>query len=456
MRRATVFLNGKRDNAAHLTLCPGKNFRTGIKDFGTVYSNLTTLEQDALLVASAVYACDLAFKRGEREDITRHIALRIPVVNSQAFENVHERLEAILFLLSHDNWTIEFTRANGVPESAFEWPIADGKTLLFSGGLDSLAAAVDLLDDLGPERLQLASHVTANRVTKGSQRALIEYLNKCYSATTHRVVVRSGGYNHKDYAFPSDHEREETQRTRSFMFLTIAALSARRSGKTEIVVIAENGQMAIHLPLSAARIGAFSTHTAHPQFVSMTSDYFTALLEQRISITNPYLYKTKAEVVTTLVRAHRTAIPKSVSCWRGSRLSSSNHCGECVPCLVRRIALEANGLKLKEFARDLFAESIGALGPNDEGKRNLVELAEFALAFRTYSAADLEVLYPDLINESIDRPKAVAMYKRFAEEALAVLGTYSGVRPLLPKPTPGTPAQKPTTASRPPSKRRKL
>jgi hypothetical protein len=30
--------------------------------------------------------------------------------------------------------------------------------------------------------------------------------------------------------FPSDAEREETQRTRSFMFLAIAALAARRSG----------------------------------------------------------------------------------------------------------------------------------------------------------------------------------------------------------------------------------
>jgi hypothetical protein len=33
----------------------------------------------------------------------------------------------------------------------------------------------------------------------------------------------------------------------------------------QLIYIAENGQMAIHLPLTQARIGAFSTHTAHVQ-----------------------------------------------------------------------------------------------------------------------------------------------------------------------------------------------
>jgi hypothetical protein len=236
------------------------------------------------------------------------------------------------------------------------------------------------------------------------------------------------------------------------MFLTIAALAARRGGQSEIVMIAENGQMAIHLPLSAARIGAFSTHTAHPQFVRMAAEYFTSLLEHRTCVTNPFLYKTKAEVVAKVAKEHRPAIPQSVSCWRGSRLSNSNHCGECVPCLVRRIALEANGLRLKEYARDLLSENVGDLQPDDDGKRNLVELAEFAVAFRTYSAADLEMLYPDLINETIDRPLAIAMYKRFADEAVAVLGNYRGVRPILAKPPAGQAAPRPV--AKPAAKRR--
>jgi hypothetical protein len=46
--------------------------------------------------------------------------------------------------------------------------------------------------------------------------------------------------------YPSDAERESSQRTRSFLFLVIASIAARRSGFHDVILIAENGQMAIH------------------------------------------------------------------------------------------------------------------------------------------------------------------------------------------------------------------
>jgi hypothetical protein len=193
-------------------------------------------------------------------------------------------------------------------------------------------------------------------------------------------------------------------------------------------MIAENGQMAIHLPLSAARIGAFSTHTAHPEFVSQASEFFTQLLQYSITIENPYLYRTKAEVVEKLVSTHKSAVALSVSCWRGSRLGKSfNHCGQCIPCLIRRIALEHNNLLLAEYERDLLLEDVASLPPTDDGKRNLAELGEFAYAFTTQTDGELMLSYPDLINEHLDANAAIAMYRRFAGEAGAVFGRYPQV-----------------------------
>jgi 7-cyano-7-deazaguanine synthase in queuosine biosynthesis len=370
----------------------------------------------------------LAFKRGERENIARRIALSIPVVNFQAFERLKSELEYILYFLSHDSWSFEFIRAGGIPEQSLIWRTVSGKTLLFSGGLDSFAGAVELLDAHGADGVQLASHVTANQVTRSSQEQLQTYLAGKYKATLTRVVVRSGGRNFKDFPFPSDKDREDTQRTRSFMFLAIAALAARRSGHSEIVMIAENGQMAIHLPLSAARIGAFSTHTAHPEFVAKVGDYFTQLLGYSITVENPYLYRTKAEVVNRLVQSHRKAIGFSVSCWRGSRTGKSfHHCGECVPCLIRRIALEFHDVSLPEYERDLLVEDVSSLGPNDEGKRNLSELSEFIHAFRAKRDRELLFEYIDLVNEQIDPTAAIGMYRRFAHEAHTVLSRYASV-----------------------------
>lgn len=436
-RRAIVSLEDAPPTGGQwdLVLRPDWNLRTGVSDFVDSFPGPTTMEEDLLRVASTIYACDLAFKRGEREEITRDIEVLIPVANYHAFEHHKDALTYILWLLSHDNWTIKFARIKGTSEEEeTDWAKSDGKTLLFSGGLDSLAGAVDLVDEFGADGVQLASHITANPVTKQSQNALAEYLERAYGSLLRRVVVRTGGRKYRGYTFPSDDEREETQRTRSFMFLSIAALAARRTGKSEVVMIAENGQMAIHLPLSAARIGAFSTHTAHPEFVHLVGEYFTALVNFPIRVVNPYLYKTKAETVEKIIRKHPESVKLSVSCWRGSRLSRDfNHCGECVPCLIRRVATEYNGSTLPEYARDLLAMDIDSLPTDDEGRRNVTELAEFAYTFNTCSDAEIEFNYPDLFSDYIDRKQAIEMYRRFAAEAQQILNKYDGVKGLLPK-----------------------
>jgi hypothetical protein len=227
------------------------------------------------------------------------------------------------------------------------------------------------------------------------------------------------------------------------MFLAIAAVAARRTGHNELVVIPENGQMAIHLPLSPARIGAFSTHTAHPEFVTLAAEFFSGVLDQTYTISNPYLYVTKAEVVAKLSEENRPALQKSVSCWRGARVPSFDHCGECVPCLVRRVAFEFNGLTLLEYKCDLLAiNDILTLGENDEGKRNLVEFAEFAHTFKTQSEGALVDLFPDLINTEFDCSEAISMYRRFAVEAETVLRRYPGPAALFP-PSDSTSAQGP-------------
>lgn len=447
-RRAVVTLEDATPKGGRwdLVLRPDWNLRTGVSDFVDSFPEATTLEEDLLRVGSTIYACDLAFKRGEREEVTRDVEVSIPVANFHSFEHHKDKLIYILWLLSHDNWTIKFTRIKGTTEEEeTDWAKSEGRTLLFSGGLDSLAGAVDLVDEFGTDGVQLASHITANPVTKQSQNALAEYLESAYGSPLRRVVVRTGGRKYREYTFPSDDEREETQRTRSFMFLTIAALAARRSGKSEVVMIAENGQMAIHLPLSAARIGAFSTHTAHPEFVHLVGEYFTELLGFPIRVVNPYLYKTKAETVEKLVRRHAKAVKLSVSCWRGSRLSRDfNHCGECVPCLIRRVATEHNGLALPEYAHDLLATDVDSLPTDNEGRRNVTELAEFAYTFNSRSDAEIEFDYPDLFSDYIDRNQAISMYRRFATEAQRVLSKYDGVKGLLPRTT----AKPPTSSGR--------
>jgi 7-cyano-7-deazaguanine synthase in queuosine biosynthesis len=445
MKTAIVTTDTSLATTADLVLSPGANMRFDVDEITEQFGALSSLEQDLLTLAVSVFSCDLAFARAERENFVRAISLTVPVVNYQAFERLKPSLIHMLWTLTHDSWHLTFVPTEGEPEPKTQWPNKSGRTLLFSGGLDSFAGAAEFLNNPGPEKLLLASHLTANRVTRESQDSLFDYLTAKFGKLK-RVRLKTRLQNTEKFSFPTDEDREETQRARSFLFLSLAVIASRRSGFSEIVALAENGQMAIHLPLTAARIGAFSTHTAHPNFISLSEKYFSELMQFEFSISNPYLYATKAEVVKDLVANFSDGIPHSTSCWRGVRVTNAHirHCGQCVPCLVRRISLEANGLELPEYARDLLREDVSKLKSDDDGKRNLIDLAEFSYRFTHESDAQILDAYADLVSPHIDFDKAVGMYRRFATEANIVLQNYplaakvlvKKVQPIKPSPTP--------------------
>jgi hypothetical protein len=71
---------------------------------------------------------------------------------------------------------------------------------------------------------------------------------------------------------------------------------------------------------------------------------------------------------------------------------------------VRRIAFEYNGLTFPEYDQDLLVETLADLPDLDEGKRNLVDLAEFAHTFKYEPEGVLEEIYPALITRTSASP----------------------------------------------------
>lgn len=424
MYQSIVSFDAQENNEQYLNLIPNKNLITGKKQFLEKFENITSLELDLLTVSSSIFACDIAFKRGDREEISRKISLTIPVTNFAAFSAIRDELTYALSILSHDAWELEFTRKDGSPEENMEWGNFEGSVLLFSGGLDSFSEAIYLGEH--KKYIELVSHITANPVVKNTQEKLFEYLTIKYPQKFNRIHFYVSGRKFQDCPFPPSGQREDTQRTRSFLFLTLAALVARRKGIQEIIYIAENGQMAINLPLTAARISAFSTHTAHPEYLNVMQGILSQVLTYPIKIKNPFRYSTKSEVVKDVVQKHSSMAGETISCWKASRVRGGlNHCGECIPCLHRRIALESNGLKLPEYQTDLFIKDVAQLPSNNQGKRNLGELGEFVKLFEIgLPHAELIMIFPDLVNDFFDAHQAASMYKRFAMEAKTIFNQY--------------------------------
>jgi 7-cyano-7-deazaguanine synthase in queuosine biosynthesis len=402
----------------------GEHIYTGNAEFQRKFGSITSLESDLLNLAASVFAVDRGLPRGEREEFARRIELSIPIVNVARIQPLVPDIERVLRFLSDDSWRLRVRQQDGTPENSFAAQPSEGKTLLFSGGLDSLSAAVEF----GKESsLHLVSHVTRNQQTRSTQQELVNIMSEAGLSFPHDqfFVSSRNGQNF-------DHDVESTQRTRSFLFMFLGGLVARRLGHSKVLMIAENGQLAIHLPLNHARVGAFSTHTAHPEALAMMQRILQMSLSVKFELLNPYVYRTKGEVVETLWKQLRGSIPVASSCWRNTRLSGgATHCGECIPCYVRRIAIETHGTDQTAYARNIFAEDVGSLPPTDEGRRNLVDLCEFVVRFKRESDLDLMSDWPELYSTRMDAAQAIQMYRRASDEAIDVLSRYSGVVHLL-------------------------
>jgi 7-cyano-7-deazaguanine synthase in queuosine biosynthesis len=428
MRRFFV----QRDNSAPPSnvsvLRVGETLFTGEDDFASEFGEPSSLESDLLLLASSVFAADRAYARGEREKICRNLEISIPIVNHGRLSPLVFPIEKILRRLSNDAWKLEFRQEEGSAERNFKSPKEKGRTLLFSGGLDSLAAAIEF--GKTPDSLQLVSHKTKNRINDASQKALYKILKKKGYELKHyqcSISSQSGGVSHLE------HDEENTQRTRSFVFLILGALTARRSGHNEIIYLAENGQMAIHLPLTQGRIGAFSTHTAHPEVLLNIQGFLSQALDMEFRIINPYVHQTKGEVVRIIYDSIPEAIPISNSCWRNTWLPAHiTHCGECIPCFIRRIAIEHNVTPdPTKYHRDPWAEDIVSSGPEDQARRNLVDLTELVKRFQQDDEETILSEWPELYYEGINQAEVIAMYRRFSKEARSVFAKYPGFKPLL-------------------------
>jgi 7-cyano-7-deazaguanine synthase in queuosine biosynthesis len=422
-----VLLPGEAREPNGIALELGKNLLPGWDDFAHQFEDVTSLEHDLMTIAASIFAADRATKRGEREDFGRTISITIPVVNAARIAPLAGLVERMLRTLSNDSWRIAFRQSAGQPESLEFAEPTDGVTLLFSGGLDSLAGAVRLLED--GRSVQLVGHITRNRQTIESQSELVGLLEGAGYAFEYRkffVSSRDGG--------PSDlkHDVENSQRTRSFLFLVLAGLVARRTGHLKVLFIAENGQFAIHLPLSAARIGAFSTHTAHPSFVVEMENFLSKVLDVDIDVENPFLYSTKAEVAKIVIDHLPDALSVSTSCWMNARLSrDEHHCGECIPCMMRRVAVEIHQPDPTRYRREIWAERVGELPPGDDGRRNAMDLCEFVKRFELENDQDLMSIFPELYSPHINASDAIEMYRRFSGEARSVLSNYAPMAALL-------------------------
>lgn len=318
---------------------------TSLKQLGVFPSEIGI---DLLVLAAHVHAADTRISRTEQsqDSWTREIRLVVPVSDPARWTAAEPTLKKVLDFLTGDRWMIGF-RARPVrfasiiqatPPSLIAPPF--DSLSLFSGGLDSLIGTIDLLER-GNTPL-LISHF-GESATSDAQGKLFAGLKKYYNKSSFerlRVGMTFGD------GLVEGVGSENSTRGRSFLFFALGVFAGTGLAHSFILRVPENGLIALNVPLDPLRLGSNSTRTTHPFYMARWNDLL-GILGINGEIQNPYWDKTKGEMATnslnpTLLKSLAT---DSLSCsspakgrWQGLGIE---HCGYCLPCLIRRAALTA-------------------------------------------------------------------------------------------------------------------
>ena len=294
----------------------------------------------AMLLGAAVYCADKTSLRADSIDAwTRDITVRTPVADPTPWGAAewHRPLN----FLSGDRWIVSGYESKTPAERTMTVTTdevdppgfgEDTVVCLFSGGLDSLSGAIDLLAERDDRRVVLVGHHEGGQAAT-AQEDLYRRLDHAYPGRLElRQLFLRPAPARPEQARPLPKGSENTQRSRSLLFITAGLMVASTYGPDTPLYVPENGFIGINVPLTRARAGSLSTRTTHPHFFRLLGDALTAAGVTN-PIVNPYRLRTKGEIfagsldpdlLTALRRAACPAlIPKRRVGRRASRATAA-------------------------------------------------------------------------------------------------------------------------------------
>jgi 7-cyano-7-deazaguanine synthase in queuosine biosynthesis len=352
---------------------------------------------DLLNIALGVYTIDQVISRTlyGYQGWSRHFKVYIPVNDWKIWNNIRGDFEKLLSFLSGDKWEIVFRQITVIRNIALPAqlnPKNIDTVSLFSGGLDSFIAAIDLLED--KRKMVLVSHYK-NGSESPIQTLLHDILLKQYGATAFDKFKFYVQPNQKH----SNVSKEDTSRARSFLFFALGLTIANSLGDNVEFIIPENGLISLNVPLTSTRLSSHSTRTTHP-FYLLTFKTILAGIGIINPISNPYQFYTKGEMMTSCKNQQvlKSCYEKTLSCSHpdNSRFTKGQrpgiHCGYCVPCMIRRASEHKSNNNKTQYANQVKLNPISAL------KKSGRDLRAFNLAIERLSTLKKHNIVLELLN----------------------------------------------------------
>ncbi|MFZ7101930.1 MAG: hypothetical protein ACOWWO_04610 [Peptococcaceae bacterium] len=312
---------------------------------------------DLLQIAAYVFCGDRMVNRGSRKSVNneswaRSFEFHIPVLDLDFWSNAKTKKalnDALTFMTGDRVYNFIFSQSDKNPAEIINKQISlfsgeyqtldeaeNTDVMLFSGGLDSLAGAVQRLNEYTERSLCVVSH-KSNKTVTHTQKVLIAELNKQYG---NRVKQ----YNFECCNHDGLKSKDETQRTRIFLFSAIAFSMCHCYGKNSFYVY-ENGITSMNLSKQADVINGRASRTTHPKTLGLLRKFYK-LSNPSFDIIAPYYNRAKAEIMEVFKKYNSLhLIASSVSCSSSrTKPGQAPHCGCCSQCIDRRFSLYAAGL----------------------------------------------------------------------------------------------------------------
>ena len=321
------------------------NVRIGLPSFVRSVHHLPDRVLDLIELSAYVYCADRMVRRGlaravEFQAWARDFKFIVKIRDYDFWirEDVSEVLSVLLrFMTGDQKFEFTFQPGHSTPRASL---FDDDQSLLeetsgmsvvlFSGGLDSLAGAIQRLAN-SEDKLCLVSHQPQTG-TQRTQNQLVAGLKNRYPGRIHHYRFNSN--------LTSIIRRvEETQRSRAFLYSSIAFAISHAFGLDRFFVY-ENGITSINFPRRQNLSNARATRTTHPQAIHRLQHLFSLIRERPVQIETPFLWKTKTDVMEILKNStHANLISSSVSCSKTYKnIGPATHCGGCSQCIDRRFA----------------------------------------------------------------------------------------------------------------------
>lgn len=380
------------------TAGPGKNVTVELNDIGRQFhQDIAPALVDLIEIAAFVYVADQMQHRGADDVETmganwrRRMRFEIPVRVPALWKSpaVGDGLLELLSFLSEDEYDFAFTQYKNPP--ALHSYLSFGKladetppesVVLFSGGLDSLGGVLD--EVVRDKRASLLVTHAAAGTMRERHHTLTSMIASATSGPRPGFVTVRASKKHRA-------EKEYTQRARSFLYASFAVAVARMANLNAIRFY-ENGVVSLNLPLSPQVVGSRATRTTHPRVLACMRRLFSLVTDTQFGVENPFLWKTKADVVGDIVKAgHGSMIDFSTSCTHTRKYRKEQpHCGMCSQCIDRRFAvLAASGDQFEP--EDRYRHKL-LTDPRDEGESRIM-LASYLETAQQVADMDITAFY---------------------------------------------------------------